>query len=408
MREGSTGRVLLLTAATICVVSAAMPAGIHTAWYRFEDGTAGDTIGTLTNSGDSGSLTAVGRAFHTDGTEPKYSDVAGGQVQDGLGGTEYPNTRSDFVGMTTADTGNPHGGGVIDIQGLNLVSYFTNTVEFFYRTPSDISLSRGKRLLKTGGPNFNEVNDYGLEIRQESDDALYVQKTGPDQVVGGYGGAGFMQPDTWYHMAVVMIDSGGDGDLPAEAVGDDDGTPVYYQSGYVYFFINYDLALYGPAGGGQTSTRMWLGGYPPYQSWADPTEGRLDTTTLGYYDEIRLTMGWGGGTHLDAAALHPDGFLRIISPLLPGDANGDGCVDDLDLTALAVNWQQSTSDWDKGDFNGDGIVDDLDLTALAVNWQQGCGGGGSFADALAAANVPDPATALLLAVGSVAVVRRRR
>jgi len=38
-------------------------------------------------------------------------------------------------------------------------------------------------------------------------------------------------------------------------------------------------------------------------------------------------------------------------------------------------------------------VNDLDLTALAVNWQQGCGGGGSFADAWAAArdNAPEPA-----------------
>ena len=95
--------------------------------------------------------------------------------------------------------------------------------------------------------------------------------------------------------------------------------------------------------------------------------------------------------------------------LLPGDANGDGCVDDLDLTALAVNWQQSTDLWENGDFNGDGIVDDLDLTALAVNWQQGCGGGGSFADTLAGQNIiPEPATALIVLLGFAGVVRRRK
>ena len=121
--------------------------------------------------------------------------------------------------------------------------------------------------------------------------------------------------------------------------------------------------------------------------------GGFDTITVGY----RVALA-GGGTEL---------VLSLTSILLLGDVNGDGCVDDLDLTALAVHWQQATNLWDHGDFNGDGIVDDLDLTALAVNWQQGCGGGGSFADALAAANVPEPATLSLLALGGVAVLRRR-
>ena len=96
-----------------------------------------------------------------------------------------------------------------------------------------------------------------------------------------------------------------------------------------------------------------------------------------------------------------------IAVAIPGDANGDGCVDDLDLTALAVHWQQATDLWEDGDFNGDGIVDDLDLTALAVNWQQGCGGGGSLADSLAAANVPEPVSAVLLLAGFAGTIRRR-
>ena len=98
----------------------------------------------------------------------------------------------------------------------------------------------------------------------------------------------------------------------------------------------------------------------------------------------------------------------VPGPALPGDANGDGCVDDLDLTALAVHWQQSTNLWEHGDFDGNGIVDDLDLTALAVNWQQGCGGGGSFADAVAGQNlIPEPGSALLLLLGFAGAVSRR-
>ena len=121
--------------------------------------------------------------------------------------------------------------------------------------------------------------------------------------------------------------------------------------------------------------------------------GSFDTITAGY--EVSLA---NGDTEL---------VLSLGGALLPGDANGDGCVDDLDLTALAVHWQQSTNLWENGDFNGDGIVDDLDLTALAVNWQQGCGGGGSFAAALAATNVPEPATVLIMVLGFAGAAYRR-
>jgi len=50
------------------------------------------------------------------------------------------------------------------------------------------------------------------------------------------------------------------------------------------------------------------------------------------------------------------------------------------------------------------VFDLLNLTALAVNWQQGCGGGGG----LAAANFPEPATLSLLAFAGIGILRRRR
>ena len=73
---------------------------------------------------------------------------------------------------------------------------------------------------------------------------------------------------------------------------------------------------------------------------------------------------------------------------LPGDANGDGKVNDAYATLLSTNWQiQGTATWAMGDFNGDGNVDDSDATLLATNWQAGVS---------AAAAVPEPGISVLL------------
>ena len=129
------------------------------------------------------------------------------------------------------------------------------------------------------------------------------------------------------------------------------------------------------------------------------------------YPGIIQVDGWGPDNHRYRKVHNQtqwDFFLSVT--LLPGDATGDGCVNEIDLTAVATHWQQSTDLWEHGDFNGDGIVNDLDLTVLAVNWQEGCGGGGSFEDAWAAAqaNVPEPVTLSLLAIGGLSMIRRRR
>ena len=89
-----------------------------------------------------------------------------------------------------------------------------------------------------------------------------------------------------------------------------------------------------------------------------------------------------------------DLVLTVTAVASAGDANNDGSVDILDLDILGANWGQPDRSWDEGSFNGDGQVDILDLDTLGANW-----GGGA---------VPEPATMALLALGAVAMLRKRR
>jgi hypothetical protein len=87
----------------------------------------------------------------------------------------------------------------------------------------------------------------------------------------------------------------------------------------------------------------------------------------------------------------------------PGDANNDGGVNVGDLGILAANWQQVTilgKSWDQGDFTGDDIVNVGDLGVLAANW--------GWTGSPAGPKAPEPASLALLALGGLAMLRRRR
>ncbi|MFI5240735.1 MAG: fibronectin type III domain-containing protein [Candidatus Saccharimonadia bacterium] len=60
--------------------------------------------------------------------------------------------------------------------------------------------------------------------------------------------------------------------------------------------------------------------------------------------------------------------LVIKTVIKPGDVNGDGAVNIIDLSILAQNYGLSGATRAQGDLNGDGVVNILDLSILATNF----------------------------------------
>jgi hypothetical protein len=83
-----------------------------------------------------------------------------------------------------------------------------------------------------------------------------------------------------------------------------------------------------------------------------------------------------------------------------GDANLDKFTDFTDFQVLLDHWQ-APGGWASGDFNGDGTVDFLDFQVLLDYWNPGGWNSGT-------SQVPEPATLSLLALGGLALLRRKK
>ena len=99
---------------------------------------------------------------------------------------------------------------------------------------------------------------------------------------------------------------------------------------------------------------------------------------------------------------------------LLGDANLDHKVNGTDFAILATNFNQAVTSWDQGDFNYDGKANGSDFAFLAANFNQGASQADVAAlDAFAAANglladVPEPASAGLIALSAISTLVRRK
>lgn len=90
-------------------------------------------------------------------------------------------------------------------------------------------------------------------------------------------------------------------------------------------------------------------------------------------DDIASALAWQfelepfGGTSSGTV------FLTVNSePVVDGDTNSDGCVDDADITNIILDYGDAPTGSNNTDLNQDGIVDDADLTEAILNYGNGC------------------------------------
>ncbi|MGD0770847.1 MAG: dockerin type I domain-containing protein [Tepidisphaeraceae bacterium] len=152
--------------------------------------------------------------------------------------------------------------------------------------------------------------------------------------------------------------------------------------------------------------------------WNGP--GIISTAAQTNTNGLFYGLGYADGKDGKVSGLS-SGQIEVKYTLL-GDANLDGLVNAADFTILAANFNQPVTAWDQGDFNYDGIVNAADFTDLAANFNQSASDGASASDlaaldAFAAAdglpvpmfaNVPEPASAVMIATAGLGIFRRRR
>jgi hypothetical protein len=122
--------------------------------------------------------------------------------------------------------------------------------------------------------------------------------------------------------------------------------------------------------------------------------GSAHATGIGIAEASALSITSFHGDTVDASTV-------LLKHTYYGDANLDGIVNTADFSRLATSFNGSNKFWDSGDFNYDGVVNALDFNALAGNFGQ------SLASPALGALVPEPASALLCAVGIGVIIGRK-
>ena len=142
-------------------------------------------------------------------------------------------------------------------------------------------------------------------------------------------------------------------------------------------------------------------------------DGPWDGDSLGEMLEGLVSTGDSGGG--EVIGFYGECALEVriseladwINGQVPGDANGDGRIDGSDYTIWSDHYGQTGVDpwsaggWAVGNFNEDNVINGADYTVWADNYLYGTG-------LPAGTPIPEPAVAVLVILGGIAALRRRR
>ncbi len=117
---------------------------------------------------------------------------------------------------------------------------------------------------------------------------------------------------------------------------------------------------------------------PAFEVWVDELDWGDGWRTRVYefeldpnpWDELVLIEFWQYGGP-QTATFVDQVVIDTLCFDLPGDVDGNGVVDGLDLTAVMTAWETRPGDplWDPdADLDGNDLVDGLDLTEVISNW----------------------------------------
>lgn len=255
----------------------------------------------------------------------------------------------------------------------NYVPLFTGTNETSHTATVGGWGKRRGATLTDGG------TDYGYAWTGAELDALTwgrneLESTGTHSINAGWKEfdsqvveAFFNEPGVEYEAGIARADSGGGAFIYHDGTWKVAGLSAYTEHGNDEESWYDDPFSPGPFGG---PDKLWFIRVSSYQTWIN------------------------------------NNISDVVVPL--GDANWDGEVDESDFSILVNNWDPEgvNKTWEMGDFTTDGAVGNDDFAIVLANWT---GSVQSLEDAVASMSVvPEPATLGIMAIGTLALLLRRR
>ncbi len=304
-------------------------------------------------------ITDGGQVNNSIGWIGVFSGTTSEATVDGTGST-WTNTIGLDVGTFGSGTLNITNGGTVSSASSNLGVLDSNSTGIATVNGAGSTWTNSENLIVgLQGDGTLNITDGGA-VSNDSIGAIGVQPGATGEVTVDGDGSTWTSGTELYvgyeSSGTLNITDGGlvsvAGDLTIDL--DEDGNG----------FINMDtggmLALFGDADDSLVSYKGLIDGTDAIRYWDYSISDWADITGATYGRDYTLNYLSGGAL---------SGYtLLTVGPGTPGDANGDGVVNDADAAIVAANWQKSSSGA-PGDANLDGIVDSADAAVLASNWQ---------------------------------------